>query len=272
MSRGRILRYSVHMKLLVSVRSADEAETAILAGADIIDAKEPSDGALGAVRLNVLVDIRRVTAGRCPLSAALGDASDAATVARLVSQFVAQGAQVVKVGFGGISSEARIYELLSVAVSASDLANDEASVVAVAYADADTRGSIDATQLIEIAARAGAKGVLVDTVDKSGPGLTSLWSDVELSSWIARAHECDLFAAIAGKLGARDLADIIDCDADIVGVRGAVCAGGRNGRVSGDLVRQLVEACHHEPSGEGSSSSRYRALFQDAEDPSLRSG
>ena len=37
------------MRLLVSVRSAAEARAALSGGADIIDAKEPSLGSLGAV-------------------------------------------------------------------------------------------------------------------------------------------------------------------------------------------------------------------------------
>ena len=37
------------MRLLVSVRSADEVAAAMAGGADIIDAKEPARGSLGAV-------------------------------------------------------------------------------------------------------------------------------------------------------------------------------------------------------------------------------
>ncbi len=39
------------MRLLVSVRSVDEARLAAAAGADFIDLKEPSAGALGALPL-----------------------------------------------------------------------------------------------------------------------------------------------------------------------------------------------------------------------------
>ena len=237
MSRGRSLRYSVPMKLLVSVSSADEAETAVLAGADIVDAKEPSAGALGAVRFDVFEDIHAVVGRRRPLSAALGDASDAASVERLATRFVARGAQFLKLGFTSVTAHAWVAELLDAAVHGSD----GADVVAVAYADASTVDSIDADQLIEIAARAGAKGVLVDTADKTGPGLTALWNEKELASWVARVHECELFAAVAGKLQASDLTRVAESGADIAGVRGAVCDGGRNGRVSRELVQHLVE-------------------------------
>src|SRR5690348_4861338 len=69
------------VRLLVSVRDADEARSAIEGGAAIIDAKEPSRGALGAVELPVLRAIRDTVGDACPLSAALGDADDDASLA-----------------------------------------------------------------------------------------------------------------------------------------------------------------------------------------------
>jgi uncharacterized protein (UPF0264 family) len=229
------------MKLLVSVSSAAEAEIALLAGADVIDAKDPSTGALGAVTLDVFADIGAVV-GECRLlSAALGDATDVAAVARLTSSYVARGAQVLKIGCAGVAARARVTELLGAAVKGSD----GASVVAVAYADASVVESIDATELIEIAARAGARGVLVDTADKTGRGLTGLWNDTELSRWIASVHACGLFAAVAGKLQACDLARLAGLGADVAGVRGAACVGGRGGRLSRELVQQLAADVRH---------------------------
>ena len=224
------------MKLLVSVSSADEAEIALLAGADVIDAKDPSVGALGAVGLDVFADIHAVVGKRRALSAALGDVADVGDAERLASSFIARGARIVKIGFAAISSQARVRELIEVAVGVSD----GASVVAVGYADASAVGSIDAHRLIETAARAGANGVLVDTADKAGPGLTALWTEGELSTWVACAHDHELFAAVAGKLHASDLSRVGGSGADIAGVRGAACTGGRNGRVSRELVQGLV--------------------------------
>jgi len=229
------------MKLLVSVRSAAEAETALLAGADIIDAKDPSAGALGAVELDVFADIHGAVGGRRPVSAALGDATSVARVEQLATSFVARGAQIVKIGFVGVSSESRVRELIEATVGASGGAN----VVAVANADTSTDGSVDANRLIDIAAVGGAKGMLIDTADKTGPGLTTLWSGNELSRWIARVHEHGLFAAVAGKLQARDVTRVAESGADVAGVRGAACDGGRNGRVTRELVQRLVDEARH---------------------------
>src|SRR5262245_50005571 len=59
--------------LLVSVRSAAEAETALAGGADIIDVKEPRRGALGPADPGVWTEILETVGNRAPVSAALGE-------------------------------------------------------------------------------------------------------------------------------------------------------------------------------------------------------
>ena len=51
------------MRLLVSVSSAAEASAALAGGADVIDAKDPLAGALGAVSADVLREIHAIVAG-----------------------------------------------------------------------------------------------------------------------------------------------------------------------------------------------------------------
>ena len=92
------------MQLLVSVRDEIEAEAAVAGGADIIDAKEPLAGALGAVSCEVLRAIVAAVRGARPVTAALGDAADDHTVERDARAFVAAGATLVKIGFAGVMS------------------------------------------------------------------------------------------------------------------------------------------------------------------------
>ncbi|MBM3821162.1 MAG: hypothetical protein FJW14_19395, partial [Acidimicrobiia bacterium] len=61
------------MRLLVSVADAIDAAAALDGGADIIDAKDPRAGALGAVPLTVFREIHARVGGMRPVSAALGD-------------------------------------------------------------------------------------------------------------------------------------------------------------------------------------------------------
>jgi|SRR5687768_12853756 len=225
--------------LLVSVSSAVEAEAALDGGAGIIDAKDPTRGALGAVRHEVLVEIHAAVRGRAPMTAALGDAHDVHRIERLAAEFSERGASLVKVGFAGIVDARRVDALLTAAVRGCALGDGSSGVIAVAYADAAYVPSIDAESLVDVAARSGTRGVLIDTADKSGPGLTSLWTPDQIARWVADARSWGLLAAVAGKIGAEDFAVMRDAGADIVGVRGAACDAGRTGAVSADRVRLL---------------------------------
>jgi uncharacterized protein (UPF0264 family) len=238
------------MKLLVSVASADEARAAADGGADVIDAKDPSMGALGPVEPEVFAQIRRAVGPERLVTAAVGDA-DSTGAEPLTREFVALGARLVKVGFASVSDARRVEEQIGGLADVCASIDKEAGVVAVAYADALAGRFGDAAELISIAARAGARGVLVDTADKNGLGLMGLWTVSEVSSWVGMAHDHGLFAAVAGKLSAGDLAAVSDAGADIAGVRGAACVGGRNGRVSSHLVRALRRSISQPASEKG---------------------
>lgn len=226
------------MQLLVSVSNAAEARAAADGGADIIDAKDPTQGALGAVRPRVLSEIREAVDSGCLVTAALGDAHDG--IEELARDFAGRGARLVKVGFGEVRDAARLEEMLTRLVRACSSANAAAGVVAVAYADSAAEDVHDAMRLVSLAARSGARGVLIDTARKGGPGLLELWTDTALESWVAEVHAHDLIAAVAGKLRLDDLTVVGDSGADIAGVRGAACVGGRLGRITAERVRALV--------------------------------
>src|SRR5206468_7136750 len=125
----------------------------------------------------------------------------------------------------GIAGDRRIEGLIAAAVRGA--ASQGGGVVAVAYADAPAVASVPAASLIGIAAVAGAAGLLVDTCDKSGPGLRGLISAPALAVLVDDAHDAELIVALAGKLTLHDLAFVRDSGADIAGVRGAACDGGR---------------------------------------------
>ena len=228
------------MQLLVSTASVAEASAAIVGGADLIDAKDPLAGALGAVSARVLQEIHALVAGRCPVTAALGDAADEQVIEGSASAFAALGATFVKVGFAGISSAERAVVLATAAVRGVRAGSDgNGGVVVVAYADADRVASLAPAVLVNVAVRAGAAGVLLDTADKRGPGLRALVKPARLAAWVAEAHASGMLVALAGKLSADDLPFARDAGADIAGVRGAACEGGRTGRVTADRVRLL---------------------------------
>lgn len=221
------------MRLLVSVRSVDEALAALDGGADIIDAKEPSRGALGAVGLDVFEAIIAAIGDERPISAALGDFRDG-DVMELAAEFAARGAAFVKVGFAACCDPMVVRDALLRVVDATSC-----GVIAVAYADASRVDAIDADSLVRVAAEAGVRGMLVDTVDKNGPGLTALWALPRIAEWVRSVQSHGVMASVAGRLTRDDLALLSDLEADVVGVRGAACVGGRDGVVSATLVSLL---------------------------------
>jgi len=226
------------MRLLVSVADDGEARTALAAGADIIDAKNPRRGPLGAVTSRTLAAIVGAVRPHRPVSAALGDALSTGDVRRSVAEAAACGASFVKVGFRGVASEARALRL-SVTAQGACISRPATTLVLVAYADAARAGSPSPDALVAVAARCGASGVLLDTCVKDAGGLFDVQSFDRVSAWVALAHDHGLRAGLAGGLAAGDLAMAEATGADLVGVRGAACDGGRNGRVSGCLVARL---------------------------------
>jgi uncharacterized protein (UPF0264 family) len=227
------------MQLLVSVADSEEARDAVNGGADLIDAKDPTSGALGAVSLAALDRIRSMVAGRRVVTAAIGDALDEESVERIAFDYGALGVGFVKIGFAGITDIDRVERLIAAAVKGAHATGHRSGVAAVAYADTGGGTSVHPAALIGAAARAGATGVLLDTAIKDGPGLRQLMTPRTLAAWVASAHGAGLTAALAGKLTLDDLPLVADTGADIAGVRGAACATGRSSRVVEDRVRTL---------------------------------
>src|SRR5919109_5256082 len=108
------------MPLLVSVRSGEEVPTALAGGADIIDAKEPARGSLGAVDPEVLSAVAAQTPRSVPLSVALGDFAAEEEVRRAVSAVrlpKRDAAVYFKLGFAEVASVERVVCLLRMAVA-----------------------------------------------------------------------------------------------------------------------------------------------------------
>jgi hypothetical protein len=226
------------MRLLVSVRNASEASAAVAGGADIVDAKEPSNGPLGQVSPAALASIASAVAGGAPVSAALGEVCRD-DIVRGAHAATRVHAAFVKVGFAGMRGrlDAAVGALASAAAHTS-----AAGLVLVAYADYEKIEALSPDEVIALADRSGAAGVLIDTCDKCGPGLTTLMTADSLRTFVTRARGSGRIVAVAGSLTIEDLERVHDAGADIAGVRGAACDNGRNGMVSESRVRALGRA------------------------------
>jgi uncharacterized protein (UPF0264 family) len=230
------------LQLLVSVRSADEVGPALAGGANIIDAKEPDRGSLGAVDRDVLSQILQRVPDDRGVSVALGDVSRPEEVGAAIHGLELPqrtSPTYLKLGFAGVQSPDQIRLLIEHAVSVTSRMAASARIVAVAYADSERAGTMPPGLIPSLAEAAGAAAVLLDTHGKDGRGLLEWLPSGPLVDWVALARQAGLLAALAGSLRPRDLALVGRAHPDVVGVRGAVCSGGRQGQVSEDRVRRF---------------------------------
>lgn len=230
------------MELLVSVRSAAEVNAALSGGAHIIDAKEPARGSLGPVSDQVLIEILAEVPARHAISVALGDWSNPEQLGSAIASLPLRPRSApvyLKLGFAGVACIDEIERLLATAAAISSNTSASACIVAVAYADAERAGAPSPDSISEAAARAGAAGVLLDTYLKDGRSLPAWMSLPALARWVDRARDRGLMTALAGGLQLEDMELAHAAGAEIVGVRGAACEGGREGRVSAARVRAL---------------------------------
>jgi (5-formylfuran-3-yl)methyl phosphate synthase len=215
--------------LLASVRTLEEAALAVEAGADIIDLKEPQDGALGALPLPlinaIVAQVRRL--GSQPVSATIGDLADGEIdeMARRVLATVQTGVDFVKVGI--VHGP---HERLALA----KMADLPARVVPLFLAD----DGLDLA-LIEYACSAGFPVVMVDTADKRAGSLFDCVEFDTLRQMIARVRGAGAHAGLAGSLRVEHLPLLRALKPAIAGFRGALCEDSRTGRLVADKVRAL---------------------------------
>lgn len=230
------------MKLLVSVVNPEEAQTALAAGVDILDVKNPAEGSLGAPSPETVRRIRAVTPPYVPLSVAIGDMPNLPGTAALAAYGAARlGATYVKVGLWGVSTEAEAMALLrAVRRACSDFPG--VRVVACGYADAGRlpHRPLAPLALPAVARDAGVDGCMLDTGLKDGRRLWDFLTEADLRAFVEAAHAAGLFVALAGALQAEDLPRVRDLGADVVGVRSAACRDGhRAGPLDVERLRQL---------------------------------
>ncbi len=228
------------IRLLISVTSVEEAQAALQGGADIIDVKDPAEGALGAASVAVLREVCALLPPDRPSSAALGESTSSAGALALAAYGAAAlGVAFVKVGLRTTNPEEAVALLRAVRTGA-HLANPACVVVAVGYADAERVEALPWSQLPEVARAARVGGCLIDTAVKDGRTLFDYCDEAALARWLETCRGAGLLCALAGSLGPSDLPVLRRLRPDVVGFRGAACRGDRvGGRVDADLVAAL---------------------------------
>ena len=218
------------IRFLASVRSVQEALCVVAHGADIVDCKEPSSGALGALDVATIEEICRAVPEDIPVSATLGD--DAVTATDLVQRVAAcadAGVDFVKIGFDKDAPwQAALVQL-------APHKPDRCRMVGVLLVDQ----GLDMTMIAALA-KAGFSGVLLDTADKHSGPLPQLMPQQQLRSFVEQVQARSMFAGLAGALRAQHVASLATLKPDILGFRGALCHNhARRGEIDPDAVANI---------------------------------
>jgi (5-formylfuran-3-yl)methyl phosphate synthase len=234
----KALRMARHTQLLVSVRDPVEAKTAMLAGAGIIDAKNPDAGALGRCSPHIWQEIRNKVGGRCPVSAALGEWYEWQCMDDMELQNMMKsldGYQFVKLG-PARTSNGKALAWADTIKRLRNAANREIKWIAVIYADATMADSIDRYEILEHSVKLKLDGILIDTFSK-----TNKWTwNHGWARFCEQVASRNLNLALAGGMNKERIKIIGAGQADWFAVRGAACLNGnRNLRVSFRKTNEL---------------------------------
>ena len=245
--------------MLASVNSLAEARLVLEAGVDIIDLKQPEQGALGAL---ALADVRTIVTeidGRCLVSATIGDLPmQPEVVFSAVKAMAETGVDYIKIGFfpggdwqgtldrlsGLTDSSLNIQNSISFteSVSAIDslgsvdlLTIPKYKLIAVLFADTQPDFS-----MLSALKTAGFTGVMVDTMNKRLGSLTQLMSEQDLALFVNKAKELELLCGLAGSLRLADVSSLLSYQPDYLGFRGALChEHERVGQLNLDAVQEI---------------------------------
>jgi len=230
-------------KLLVSVRGKKEAIEALRGGAHIIDAEYPVS-ALGTQYPLNIVAIRSVVPPYILIATNIGEKQFRwATAAQAALGVALAGADIIKVGFGGVRKIDNVIYVMTQVVRNVHYWFPSKSLVLALFADFKIADSIDPFEGPKLAQTSGAQGFLIDTFDKRiKKNLFDYISLNDLKKLTQSCHKRGLQMWIAGSLKKEHLKKIRRVGIDVVCVRGAVCEGSREtGTVRSKLVHQLVK-------------------------------
>jgi len=222
--------------LLASVRNAEEAEAAVALGADIVDLKDATRGALGALEMDAVGAAVETIARRRPASAVTGDLPmEPATLAAAAAAMAATGVDFVKVGlFPDARREACIAALAAPA--------QRTKLIGVLFADLEDDGAL--AGLPARLAAAGFAGAMLDTARKGAGRLLERMDIAALAAFVAACRSHGLIAGLAGSLEPPDIPRLLPLNPDVLGFRGALCAGGERTApldpAAFRLVRELI--------------------------------
>lgn len=199
-------------QLLISVKNVKETLIALDAGVDIIDLKNPDNGALGSLDIVTSANILQAISGATIVSATVGEHH--ASLSDLIFDIrtrIEIGADIVKIAVSKLFYEADFL------IEMAKLTNEGIKIVAVFFADE----SID-LNLLKISQQMGFFGAMLDTKAKQ-QNLLHVQAQSDLQIFTQKCNQHQLQFGFAGSLKSQDIEHLIQFNPTYIGFRGGVC-------------------------------------------------
>lgn len=230
-------------QLLISVRSVNEAKIALQCGTDIIDLKDPDQGALGALPLELITEIvtfvhSRGKAERKVISATIGDlAMEPELILKHVLALSRTKVDIIKIGFFSDSSD-RLTDFQRCLNVLKTVAKTGVKLIAVLFVENEYPAS-----LVNAVKNAGFYGVMFDTAYKNGVTFLNYFSVDEIAAVTKSVQAQGLLFGLAGSLNLQHMAIIKAIAPDYIGFRGGICVNHqRKSELDSEKIREIRES------------------------------
>ena len=182
--------------MLASVKSIAESDIVVKAGIDILDLKEPSQGALGAVDIDVIELIVKKYSNKLTISATIGDKPlDKDQVKPSIDSLINANVDIIKIGVFNDGFTQELFETLI------EYKKQNIKIVLVFFADK----LFDYIEVIKLLDSSIIYGVMLDTANKNSGSLLKNSSLEKLNEFIMTAKKNNLFTGLAGSLRLEDI-------------------------------------------------------------------
>jgi len=218
---------------LASVDNLEDAIKVNQLGADIIDLKDPKQGALGGLNCKLITEVVDQLWESAVVSATVGDLdADVSLILDRIQAVADTGVDYVKVG---MFSQEHIDRCLP---TFEHHARRGINIIAVCFADVD----FNIEETIQIAKKAQLKGIMIDTAGKASGSLLLHKELNVLQQFTNTARSAGLLTGLAGSLRETDIATLLPLGADYIGFRTALCKDlSRTAGISVESVRRVRE-------------------------------
>ena len=198
-------------KILVSIKSFNEAMLVLNKGIDIIDFKDPTLGSLGALPIDKIQSCLNIIPPNQLTSATIGDICNIEEIKKKTLFLSKIEIDFIKIGF--FFNKNKLKNLFSI----KRLAKNK-KIIAVLFAD--KKPTLDIIKEIK---KIHFDGILIDTQSKENGNLRDYLNNSEIERFIKFSKKENLTIGLAGSLTFDDIDPLRKLNPDYLGFRGALC-------------------------------------------------